>query len=88
MNYMSYAASSDNKVSQEALTTLNEIAYSIHKHSTMSQWDRANTHMKEALLSVKAQATSKQDFLKKAKQETGIAKNSHPLLVWCISNWY
>lgn len=88
MDLMKYAAKSPQTVSAEALNTLKDIAESIHKHSMMSQWDRANIHMKEALLEAKSQANNKTQFLKLTKQRTGLLKNTDPLLVWCVKEWY
>lgn len=88
MNPLKYAATSNGKVSQEAIDTFAGIAQSIHEHSMKSPWDRANQHMKKALNEAKAKASNKKEFLVLAKEATGIAKNSHPLLVWCVDNWY
>lgn len=88
MDLMKHAATSQKGISNEALDTFKGIAQSIHEHSMKSPWERANEHMKKALKEVKAQAKNKTEFLKLAKQETGIAKNSHPLLIWCVKEWY
>lgn len=88
MDLMKHAATSQKGISNEALDTFKGIAQSIHEHSMKSPWERANEHMKKSLKEVKAQAKNKTEFLKLAKQETGIAKNSHPLLIWCVKEWY
>lgn len=88
MDLMKHAATSQKGVSNEALDTFKDIAQSIHEHSMKSPQERANEHMKKALKKAKAQAKTKAEFLKIAKKETGIAKNSHHLLVWCVKEWY
>lgn len=88
MNILNQAAKSPKVVSKEALETLKGIAQSIREHSTMTPWERANSAMKGALHHARTLSKDKNDFLKKAKKETGILRNSHPLLVWCVQNWY
>ena len=74
-------------LSNEAVQTFGNIAQSIIEHGNMNAWDRANTSMRAALMNAKRNSKSKAEFLVNAKKETGIAKNSHPLLVWCVVNW-
>ena len=82
------AQSYNGTLSNAALKTFGDIAASIDYHATLNAWDRANSHMRSALMQAKNNAKGKAAFLKLAKQATGIAKNSHPLLVWCVANWY
>lgn len=84
---MKNAASYNGKLSQAAINTFKDIAQSIHEHSLKSPWDRANQHMKSALIEAKKQSKSKKEFLVNAKKATGLLKNSDPLLVWCSDNW-
>lgn len=88
MDLMKHAATSQKGVSNEAMATFKGIAQSIHEHSMKSPWDRANQHMKEALLEAKEQSSNKKEFIIKAKQATGILKNTDHLLVWCVEAWY
>lgn len=76
------------KVSKAAMDTFIGIAESIVLHSTLSPWDRANVHMREALLKAKSDSSDSKVFIKNAKLETGILKSNHPLLVWCVRSWY
>jgi len=74
-------------LSSEAVKTFGNIAQSIIEHGNMNAWDRANNSMRAALMQVKRNSNGKAEFLVKAKKETGIVKNSHPLLAWCVENW-
>lgn len=87
MDMMTYAATSQKGVSNEALDTFKGIAQSILERGNMSAWDTANIHMRAALLQAKRESSSKKEFITKAKQATGILKNTHPVLVWCVANW-
>lgn len=88
MSILDHAQRSNGKLSQEAIKTFAGIAQSISHHATLSQWDRANTHMKAALLKARSDSSNSKTFLKNAKLETGILRNNHPLLQWCAENWY
>lgn len=86
-NTLSHANRYTGKLSSDAINTFAGIAASIEHHASLNAWDRANSHMRSALIQAKAQAKNKKEFLTLAKQATGIAKNTHPLLVWCSENW-
>lgn len=86
-NSLNAANRYNGKLSNAALRTLGDIAASIDYHASLNAWDRANTHMRSALIQAKDSSKSKAEFLKLAKASTGIAKNTHPLLVWCVENW-
>jgi len=88
MDNLKYAASFNGKLSQAAINTFADITMSIEARSHMSPWDTANKHMRAALIEAKNQSKGRKEFLVKAKETTGIAKNSHPLLMWCVANWY
>lgn len=88
MNIMNHAQRSNGKLSQAAINTFASIAQSIDHHATLSQWDRANSHMRTALLKAKSDSSNSKTFMKNAKLETGILRNTHPLLQWCVQNWY
>lgn len=83
---LSQANSYKGNLSNEAINTFKDIAQSIYEHSLKTPWDRANQHMREALLEAKHQSKSKKEFITKAKKATGLLKNSDPLLVWCVAN--
>jgi len=87
MDMMSYAASSQKGVSNEALETFKDIAQSILERGNTNAWDTANKHMRAALMQAKRDSSNKKEFISKAKQATGIMKNTHPVLVWCVANW-
>ena len=87
MNTLSSANRYTGNLSSDAIATFAGIAASIEHHASLNAWDRANTHLRAALIQAKAQAKNKREFLTLAKQATGIAKNSHPVLVWCAENW-
>lgn len=87
MDMMTYAATSQKVVSKEALDTFKGIAQSILERGSMSAWDTANKHMRAALMQAKRESNNKKEFIIKAKQATGILKNTHPMLVWCVANW-
>jgi hypothetical protein len=74
-------------LSNEAIQTFAGIAQSILEHGNMSAWDRANSSMRAAVMQAKRESSSKKEFMIKAKQATGILKNTHPVLVWCVANW-
>lgn len=88
MDIMKNAASYNGKLSQAAINTFKDIAQSIHEHSLKSPWDHANNYMKEALLEAKDKSSNKKEFLVNAKKATGLLKNTDPLLVWCVTQWY
>lgn len=74
-------------LSNEAVQTFAGIAQSIIERGGMSAWDTANKHLRAALLQAKRESSNKKEFIIKAKQATGILKNTHPVLVWCVANW-
>ena len=84
---LNHAAKSSKVVSAAARSTFNSIVDSIEARATMTPWDTANEHMRDALIQAKA-GRNKAQFIKAAKLATGIARNNHPLLVWCCKNWY
>lgn len=84
---LSQANSYKGNLSNEALQTFGSIAQSILERGNMSAWDTANKHMRSALMQAKHESSSKKEFITKAKQATGILKNTHPVLVWCVANW-
>lgn len=88
MNIMNHAQRSNGKLSKAAIQTFAGIAQSIDHHATLSPWDRANAHMREALLKARTDSSNSKTFIVNAKLETGILRNSHPLLQWCVQNWY
>lgn len=88
MSIISHASRSNGKLSQAAINTFTSIAQSINHHATLSQWDRANPHIREALLKAKSDSSNSKTFMKNARLETGILRNTHPLLQWCVQNWY
>lgn len=75
------------KLSNEALDTFGSIAQSIIERGNMNAWDTANKHLRAALMQAKRESSNKKEFLVKAKQATGILKNTHPVMVWCVANW-
>ena len=84
---LSNANSYKGNLSNEAVQTFGSIAQSIIEHGNMNAWDKANKHMRAALMQAKRESSNKKEFLIKAKQATGILKNTHPVLVWCVANW-
>lgn len=88
MNILNHAQRSNGKLSQEAIQTFADIAQSIAYHATLSPWDRANVYMREALTKARSDSSNSKTFLKNAKLETGLLKNSDPLLQWCVTHWY
>lgn len=74
-------------LSNEAVQTFGSIAQSILERGNMNAWDTANKHMRAALMQAKRESCSKKEFIIKAKQATGILKNTHPVLAWCVVNW-
>lgn len=87
MDLMNYATTSQKGVNNEALETFKDITQSILERGNMNAWDTANNHMRAALMQAKRESSNKKEFLTKAKQATGILKNTHPVLVWCVGNW-
>lgn len=88
MDILKHACQSSGNLSQDAMNTFAEIAQSIQHHSTLSQWDRSNEYMREALLKAKSDSSNKRVFIKNAMIETGIMRPKHPLIQWCVENWY
>lgn len=88
MNIMKHAQRSNGKLSQAAIQTFANISQSISHHATLSPWDRVNLHMREALTKARSDSSNAKTFLKNAKVETGILRNSHPLLQWCVKHWF
>lgn len=84
---LSNANSYKGSLSNEAVQTFGSIAQSIIERGGMNAWDTANKHMRAALMQAKRESSNKKEFIIKAKQATGILKNTHPVLVWCVANW-
>lgn len=84
---LSTANSYKGNLSNEAINTFKGIAQSILERGNMNAWDTANKHMRAALMQAKRESSSKKEFITKAKQATGILKNTHPVLEWCVANW-
>jgi hypothetical protein len=84
---LSHANNFKGNLSNEAIQTFGNIAQSIIEHGNMNAWDKANKHMRAALMQAKRESSNKKEFLIKAKQTTGILKNTAPVLVWCVANW-
>lgn len=87
MEILQHAASYKGQLSQAAINTFGEVVKGVIEEGSKSPWDKANSSMRNALMNAKRNSKSKAEFLVNAKKETGIAKNSHPLLVWCVANW-
>lgn len=88
MTIMNNARKSNGKLSQAAINTFTSIAQSIDHHATLSQWDRQNVYMRESLMKARSDSSNSKTFLKNAMIETGILRTKHPLLQWCVQNWY
>lgn len=88
MTILNYARKSTGRVNDAALGTFVSILCGIEERSRLSHWDTANEHMREALLHAKSKSSNKKEFIKNTKIETGIIKDSHPIIQWCVINWY
>lgn len=88
MDILKHASSFNGNLSNEAIQTFKGIAQSIHEHSLKTPWDRANEHMRGALIEAFNMSADKKEFIKNAKKKTGLLKNDDPLIVQCIQTWF
>ena len=88
-NIMKYAATSTGKQLTSAhYTLMAEIAAGIAANASRTQWEKMNVHMQAAMIRARDNASNKREFIKLAKQYTGLLKTNDPWIQWCIDQWY
>ena len=87
-NPLSYAATSNGKLSTAAIHTFVGIAASIEQAKNTPLFDKINPHMMQAFLQAKAEAKNKREFVKLAKAKTGLLKSDDKFILACVERWY
>lgn len=88
-NIMKHAATSTGKQLTSAhYALMAEIAAGIAANASKTQWEKMNVHMQAEMLRARSGANNKREFIKLAKQYTGLLKSNDPRIQWCAANWY
>lgn len=87
-NLLSYAATSNGKVSKAALGTWVDICASITREANTPMYDKINPIMLERFFDAKAEAKNKREFVKLAKAKTGLLKSDNQFILAFVERWY
>lgn len=77
-----------NRLTSAEISTLKDIATSIHLESLKTPWEKMSPMMQDEFLAAKAESVSKQAFVKNVKKRTGLLKTSDLWIQWALKEWY